>query len=61
VEATEKTDGTFDPDTFDAATFDVGELLVILEPAEAAEIGQAKISALDLAGLVLAYWTRRIG
>jgi hypothetical protein len=61
VAATEKTEGAFDPETFDAATFDVGDLVVTLEPPEAAVIGQLKISALELAGQVLAYWTRRIG
>jgi hypothetical protein len=55
------TDGAFDPAICDPKSFDVGELVVILEPAEAADIGQSRISALALATIVLAYWSRRIG
>jgi len=35
-----------------AELIDVGDLVVTLEPAEGAEIGQLKISALELAGQV---------
>ena len=58
---TAHTSGAFYPAAFDPQIFDVGALVVTLEPAEAADVGQSRISALALATIVLAYWSRRIG
>lgn len=61
VEATTERDGFIQADFVDPAAFDVGELLVTLEPIEAGELGRPTISANDLASRVLAYWEKRIG
>ena len=61
VSAVTKTDGFFDPGVFDPDFFDVGELIVTLEPTEAIELDRQTITAIDLATLVLAYWERRLG
>lgn len=61
VESTTRSEGLFDDNVFDPAMFDVGELVVTLESAEASELGKPTIAALDLAERVLKYWAKRIG
>ena len=53
-------DGPFDPEILDPETFDTeGRLLIELESTEAAELGARTMTAIEFAGKVLDYWTRR--
>lgn len=61
VDGATRSSGAFDPGVFEPSAFDVGELTVELEPAEAADLGVARLSAEQLASRVLNYWMQRIG
>ena len=56
VVGAEAIDGAFDPAIFDPAIFDTGELILELGDTEAAALGNKRISAVMLAGFVLAHW-----
>jgi hypothetical protein len=61
VEGTTVNLGAFSSKAFSPNAFNVNALLVELEPAEAAGLGQRTIEVRKLAALVVEYWSRHFG